>query len=276
VFLVLEQAKRIQKLEARSTQTEALSTPSGMIPPYQKPKVAGRKQKPGRKPGHEGARRESPHRIDRNRGDPALKQFFHETFAGTLVTDFWAAYDRVRCSHHQYCLAHLLRELTQLDQRKTAEEWHDFSKKTHRLFQDALRLRARDDFSPETYASRIHRFYERLLDLAVAEYSDADAHRLARRLEKYWDELFTFLEHPEVPATNNQAEREIRFAVLIRKIIYGNRSHQGAFTQSVLMTILRTLKRRGYNPIDTLVSALREFVLTGHLPPFPPPNPSDR
>jgi len=41
-------------------------------------------------------------------------------------------------------------------------------------------------------------------------------------------------------------------------------------TQGILMTVFRTLKRRGYNPIATLVAALREYVRTGHLPPFPP------
>jgi len=160
--------------------------------------------------------------------------------------------------------------------RHASEEWQAFLKKTRRLFQDALRLRARADFTPEHYASRIRRLYERLLDLALAEYADREARRLAKRLHKYWDELFTFLEHPEVPATNNHGEREIRFAVLIRKIIYGNRSDHGAFTQSVLMTIFRTLQRRGYNPIETLVSALRTYVSTGQLPPFPPPNTSDQ
>jgi len=93
---------------------------------------------------------------------------------------------------------------------------------------------------------------------------------LAARLEKYRDELITFLSHPEVPATNHHREREVRFAVLIRKIMYGNRSDEGVLTQGVLMTVFRTLKRHGYNPIATLVAALREYVRTGHLPPFPP------
>ena len=138
------------------------------------------------------------------------------------------------------------------------------------MIQDALRLRAREDYNPEKYTSRIERLYGRLLDLALASYSDKDARRLAKRLEKYRDELFTFLTHPNVPSDNNHAEREIRTAVLMRKIIYGNRSANGALTQSVLMTIFRTLKRRGYNPISTLVSALGDSIRTGKLPPFPP------
>ena len=120
------------------------------------------------------------------------------------------------------------------------------------------------------YTRRIIQLYQHLLDVTLASYTDADAHRLTNRLEKYRDEFFTFLSHPEVPATNNHGEREVRFAVLIRKIMYGNRSDEGALTQGVLMTIFRTLKRRGYNPISILVSALQEYVRTGHLSPFPP------
>lgn len=35
----------------------------------------------------------------------------------------------------------------------------------------------------------------------------------------------------------------------------------GALTQEVLMSIFRTLKRRVYNPIATLIAALRECDL---------------
>jgi len=208
--------------------------------------------------------------VDRSRGSPALKRFFKESFDGILVTDFWAAYDSITDGERQFCLVHLLRELEKVNGRNSSEEWTGFSKKTKRLFQDALRLRAREDYTPERYASRIDRLYVRLLDLAFASYTNPDAKRLAARLEKYRDELFTFLTHPNVPSDNNHAEREIRTAVLMRKIIYGNRSKDGALTQSVLMTVFRTLKRRGYNPITTLVSSLGEYIRTGNLPPFPP------
>lgn len=208
--------------------------------------------------------------VDQSRGSPALKKLFHEEFAGILVTDFWAAYDAVTCGDRQFCLVHLLRELEKVNQRNTSGEWKSFAKKTKRLIKDALRLRARDDFTPETYETRIDRFYQRLLDLALSSYADHDACRLAKRLEKYRDELFVFLTHPTVPSNNNHAEREIRSAVLMRKVIYGNRSEDGALTQSILMTVFRTLKRRGHNPISTLVSALKDYIQTGELPPFPP------
>jgi transposase len=206
--------------------------------------------------------------IDKSRGSPALYEFFKEAFEGILVTDFWAAYDSIASGNRQFCLAHLLRELEKVDSSNSSEEWCAFSKKTKRLFLDALRLRKRDDFSPETYMTRIQRLNERLIDLMLIESSNADVQRLAKRLRKYWDDLLTFLDHPSVPATNNHAEREIRPAVIMRKVVQGNRSDKGARTQTVLMTIFRTLKRIGHNSIDTLCSSLQNSILTGDLSPF--------
>ena len=62
----------------------------------------------------------------------------------------------------------------------------------------------------------------------------------------------------------------IQLAAVRRKVIQGDRSERGAGTQAGMMSLLRTLKQRGYNPIPTLVAAPREYVRTGHLPPFPP------
>ncbi|HQH73175.1 MAG TPA: transposase [bacterium] len=40
-----------------------------------------------------------------------MQEFFADAFAGTLVTDFWAAYHAVTCERRLFCLAHLLCEL---------------------------------------------------------------------------------------------------------------------------------------------------------------------
>jgi hypothetical protein len=206
--------------------------------------------------------------IDRSRGSPALNEFFQEVFEGVLVTDFWAAYDSIANGKRQFCLAHLLRELEKIDASNSSDEWCVFSKKTKRLFMDALRLRRRDNFSPDTHASRIERLNKRLIDLMLIGSSDPDVHRLCKRLRNYWDDLLTFLEQPGVPATNNHAEREIRPAVIMRKMIQGNRSDKGARTQAVLMTIFRTLKRRNFLPVDTICANLQALILTKKLPPI--------
>ena len=207
--------------------------------------------------------------IDRSRGSPALQKFFTEAYKGTLVTDFWAAYDAVWSGDRQKCIPHLMRELLKVDEHNDAPEWKTFSKQLRRLLRDGLRLRKRPDFTVERYASRITLINRRLWALADAAYCDADAARLANRLGKYRDYLFTFLDTPGVPPDNNHGERMIRPAVIIRKNSLCNRSEQGAATQAVLMSIYRTLKLRGHDPTKTIAQALRTFLQTGILPALP-------
>ena len=129
--------------------------------------------------------------IHPSRGDPALFAFFQETFNGILVSDFWACYSHIDTTH-QYCLGHLLRELKKTDGVNLSSEWQAFSKKTKRLFQDALRLYHRTDFKPELYPSRIQQLHLRLIILTEIESSDKDVKRLVNRLKKYWEHLLVF------------------------------------------------------------------------------------
>ena len=210
------------------------------------------------------------YRIDRSRGGPALAKFFTETFDGVLVHDFWAAYDAIGAPEdHQCCLAHLLRELEKVDLTNDSAAWKAFAKKLRRLVHDGIRLRKRADFDPARYGQLIRRIDRRLMDLARATYGDADADRLAKRLMRYCDSLFTFLDHPDVPYDNNHAERMIRPAVIIRKNSQSNRSDKGAMTQAILMSVYRTLKLRGQDPVHTVADVLRTYTATGHLPPLP-------
>jgi transposase len=211
--------------------------------------------------------------IDQSRGSPALQKFFIEAYRGTLVTDFWAAYESVAADDHQKCLPHLLRELIKVDEHNVCDQWRMFSRQLRRLLKDGLRLRKRPDFTKEKYASRIALIHRRLCVLADAGrdglYQDADADRLGKRLSKYRDQLFTFLDTPGVPADNNHAERQIRPAVIMRKNQLCNRSDTGAATQATLMSVYRTLKLRGHDPTKTIAGALRQMLQTGTLPPLP-------
>jgi transposase len=209
--------------------------------------------------------------IDRSRGSPALMKFFIEEFAGTLVTDFWGAYNAVACALRQTCLAHLLRELEHTEKYKSpGAHWPAFVKKLRRLLGDAIRLwRKRGELSGATYASRRERLTARLRELLDTPWKDRQAKRLIKRLRRHQDDLFTFLDQVDVPFDNNAAERAIRPAVIIRKNSYGNRSQRGADCQAVLMSIFRTLKQRGHDPIQVVVTALATYLTTGQLPALP-------
>lgn len=208
--------------------------------------------------------------IDRCRGAPALQRFFLAEFAGVLVSDFWGAYNRLLVAARQVCLVHLLRDLETVEQYKDCSgDWPAFAKKLRRLVGDAMRLKKNEAVGPESFASRKQRFVSRLDALITGDWANRQACRLVKRLRRHHDHLFTFLDYPEVTPDNNHAEREIRPAVIMRKNSYANRSDKGAATQAVLMSIYRTLKLRGLDPLATITEALAVYIKTGALPPLP-------
>jgi len=175
----------------------------------------------------------------------------------------------VEASQRQVCLAHLLRELKKVDENNQSEEWQSFLRAIRRLLSDALKLGARTDRDAPDYASKRQRLQARLDELIAVEQGDADCRRLQKRLLKHRESVFKFLDEPLVPPDNNRAEREIRPAVIARKNSFHNMSDAGAETQARMMSIYRTLKLRGLNPLETLAHALAEYVEKGDIPPMP-------
>jgi transposase len=57
--------------------------------------------------------------------------------------------------------------------------------------------------------------------------------------------------------------------VVLRKNSQSNRSDRGARAQAVLMSVYRTLRMRGHDPLKTIADALRTCLQTGDLPPLP-------
>lgn len=212
--------------------------------------------------------------IDRTRGSPALKKFFTTAFEGTLITDFWSPYDDVVCADKQKCWPHLLRDIAAVDDKNPDHaEWKSFSRRVVRVYRDAKKLHGeRAEMCEEEYDLAVGRLEARLGRLSSESWEHPDAGRLSKRLAKYGNQLLTFLWYEEVPSDNNAGERAIRPAVMIRKNSYCNHSDRGALTQSVLMTVLRTLRVRGHQPLDTILHALAEYSATGELPPLPPKN----
>jgi hypothetical protein len=95
--------------------------------------------------------------------------------------------------------------------------------------------------------------------LLSGSYTDPDNARLAKRLRKHRAARFTFLTRDGVDATNNLAEREVRPAVIARKLSAGNRTVAGAETHAILASVLRACRRQGRDIIESLAGLLRAF-----------------
>jgi transposase len=196
------------------------------------------------------------YRIRRSRGHDVVVEVLGEEIAGVLVSDCFLAYDPLGCEK-QKCYAHLLRSCSEIEASKTRGAVR-FSRRVAALLRKAMALkRRRGGMSRHGYAVACGRIGAAMDRLLAGSYTDPDNARLANRLRKHRAALFTFLERDGVEATNNLAERELRPAVIARKLSAGNRTEEGAETHSVLASVLRTCRRQGRDIAGALAELLR-------------------
>jgi transposase IS66 family protein/transposase IS66-like protein len=149
--------------------------------------------------------------IDRHRSGDVLIRVLGESFAGTLVSDFYAAYNGLDCAK-QRCLVHLLRELAKLREELPWQSVRAFIQPLIELFQDAIQLgKDREKLGRAAFDTAYRRLIDRFDELMLETRSQhPDCVRIWKRLYQHCDELFTFLDDPAVPADNNGTERDIR------------------------------------------------------------------
>jgi hypothetical protein len=85
--------------------------------------------------------------------------------------------------------------------------------------------------------------------------SEPSEEAVRNRLQKQRDHLFTFLDHDGVEPTNNLAERQLRPAVIARKISCGNKTPKGARTWQILASLAATCAQRATSFIAELARA---------------------
>jgi transposase len=76
-------------------------------------------------------------------------------------------------------------------------------------------------------------------------------------LKQFEADVLRFLRQPEVPFSNNQAERDLRMMKLKQKVSGGFRSHEGARNFAVIRSVLSTARKRGLNLLEVLATAVQ-------------------
>jgi transposase len=99
---------------------------------------------------------------------------------------------------------------------------------------------------------------------------DRDNVRMAKRLRKHRPHLLRFLYVDGLEATNNQAERMLRPAVITRKTNGCNRVQKGADAHAILASVLVTCRQHSIPILDYMVQLQR---FGGSPPPLFPSYP---
>jgi transposase len=94
---------------------------------------------------------------------------------------------------------------------------------------------------------------------------------LAREFLNDWEAIWTVLEHPEWPLTNNTAERALRHWVIARLLSQGTRTPQGTRAFGLLASVIDTCRLRQVNSWLYLAEVMAKRRRGELAPPLPAP-----
>ena len=209
------------------------------------------------------------------RGSEAMNEMtILPNFKGTLCHDHWKPYYKYLCQH-SLCNAHHLRELIRAfeqDDQQWAQTMHKFLEDVNQSVKDAGGKLDKKE------ARRRRQQYRGILKAADTECPEplrtkdspkrgrlkrSKSRNLLERLRDYEDDVLRFMDHVEVPFTNNQGERDIRMTKVQQKISGCFRSMDGAKTFCLIRSYLSTCRKNGVGVGEAL-----EYLFRGEWPEF--------
>ena len=207
--------------------------------------------------------------VHRKRGREALRDIdIVPRYGGVLVHDRWASYFAYDHCEHALCGSHLLRDLRFIEDA----HGHAWAKRLRTLLLNTCRrVREHPDkalSAPDYKAVRTR--YRTLLTQAKRELpktpprqtkrrgriAKSDAENLHEALVKYETEALRFARDPDVPFTNNRAERDIRMAKVKQKVSGCFRTPHYAAVYCRISGYLQSMACQGYNPLAAIEIAL--------------------
>ncbi len=180
-------------------------------------------------------------------------------FTGWLMSDGWRSYRHY--SRRLRCWAHLIRKARGLAQScdREARAFGQLVLDTLEVLMAAV-YAAREGPPPVDLPTQHAPLLAALR--AACERGQGSAHQkthaLAVELLNDWEAIFQVLSHPELPLTNNEAERALRHWVILRKLSLGTRTEVGSRVFALLASVIDTCRQRGHAPWRTLERAIAD------------------
>jgi transposase len=228
---------------------------------------------------------------DTRRGKAAMDEIgILPAFRGTSVHDGWPAYQYYYQCRHALCGAHLLRELTYIEEssphqrgqwaeplagllvemKEAVEEAREAGRAALTEQEQGEYLRRYDELvrrglelNPERHIRRRQvEPGEATAKKGRGRIPQSEARKLVARLESRREEVLRFLTDFEVPFENNQAERDLRMIKLRQKIGGCFRSGEGARQFCRLRGVISTARKQGQGVLDSIERLLRGQQLT--------------
>jgi len=205
------------------------------------------------------------------RNQDNAKHLLGEASHGVVVTDQCASYNWLDPTRHQFCLAHVLRNLQEMAEYSGGGQTAYLGRRLALLFKSVFRTQhsyEAERLNEQQWLRRMQRL-RRSIRALLTKGTKVPARRYAGRCQhilKYETGLWVFLQHRGTPLTNNEAERCIRGSVIMRKICFGTTSDKGEKFRSRVLSVIETCKKRSLSAME-VISTIATAVITGQAYP---------
>lgn len=217
--------------------------------------------------------------LDPSRSNEVINKHLSGVANGTIICDRASPYKCFQKNNDgfiiAFCWVHQRRDFIKLktgypQHAAWADQW--ITRIDALMLQNKLRIAALQkpsDYKNEDKTLRkMIRQMERKIESDLGDNSLSDEQRgPINSLSEHWLGLTVFVNLPQVPMSNNEAERALRDAVIGRKNYYGSRSVWSGQQASWLFTIYATLEQNGINPRKWMNDYLDACARNGGLPP---------
>ena len=197
-------------------------------------------------------------------------------FSGVLTVDRFGGYRWFK-GLRQFCWAHLKRDFQALCEGTGAGQviGKELLEQTHRLF--ILVHKVRDGTMEIPAFQTEMKSVQARTEALLADGRTSTCKVTRGKCKSLWRErdcLWTFMRWPlQVPATNNQSERDPRHAVILRKTSYRTQSDRGSRFIERMLTVVKSLAAQNRNVLDFLIAALETKTMGSHAPSLLPAAP---
>ena len=191
-----------------------------------------------------------------------------------LITDFFSSYRAMKAGIiHAWCWAHIRRRFADVlrlipEQREWAQAWIERIATLYQLHgqrQDAVK--DSEDWQATDQALRAWATAtEGVWKQELTQGLPSRGQEILATVQRQWEGLTVFLDHPEVPLDNNEAERLLRTPVVGRKNYYGSRAEWSGQLGAMMWTFWATADQMGRHPIEYLTDYLTAYAENGNQP----------
>lgn len=193
--------------------------------------------------------------VDESRGAGVVRRVLGDSFGGTLVSDCLSSYNPIEC-RKQKCYSHHLEALSDSIKLLGPQDSEPLSNLKIMLKAGMILGDMREELPPEKFRDYVANLRKSVDEVLDAVYPLTGVDKALHRFRTHREHLFTFLDYPEVDPTNNLAERQLRPAVITRKVSCGNKTKSGKRVWEVLTSIAATCRQRCISFVDLIVRAI--------------------